>query len=469
MPHPHELYSPERRTAVLFAGTGADGAYHAGVLRALCEAGVKVDLLAGRGVGVVAAVFGAVDAGSRLWDSQGFWTAAGRRRFYGWQWVYRACAYAVVTLGIVLLSPTLIFALALAVYPVGLLLGMAGLQAGASVSTWYSDHVGWLMAPGQLPTWVPRLATLVLAGVAVTLAVRTAVAGSRIRPRREMRGRLAWRLVSAPLDAGPMRLTAAGALWALVRVGGSDVKPGPAAVSRRYAELLEENLGQPGWRELLIGVHDIDARRDLVFGLLAGEARRRLFPPPGGSTSRRAEAFDLGTGAKDHLVDVMAGALSPPLACDPHLMRFGAETAWRGEAHRLCDRPALLVRLVEECAAAGVEQLVLVSGAAEPPGPHGLRPLPADVRERMGEQLVADETAAMRDALHAAQSRFHAVFVIRPAQQALGPLEFGSISDEGSENRHGLPDLMQQGYEDAQRAFVEPAVGGAGDRMLTTR
>ena len=37
------VYSPERRTAVVFAGTGAHGAYHAGVLRALEEAGVKLD------------------------------------------------------------------------------------------------------------------------------------------------------------------------------------------------------------------------------------------------------------------------------------------------------------------------------------------------------------------------------------------------------------------------------------------
>ena len=44
-------YSPERRTAVVLSGTGIHGAYHAGVLRALQEAGVKVDLLAGHGAG----------------------------------------------------------------------------------------------------------------------------------------------------------------------------------------------------------------------------------------------------------------------------------------------------------------------------------------------------------------------------------------------------------------------------------
>ena len=42
-----EGYSPERRTALVLSGTGADGAYHAGVLRALHETGIKVDLIGG--------------------------------------------------------------------------------------------------------------------------------------------------------------------------------------------------------------------------------------------------------------------------------------------------------------------------------------------------------------------------------------------------------------------------------------
>ncbi|HMB81767.1 MAG TPA: patatin-like phospholipase family protein, partial [Vicinamibacterales bacterium] len=42
-------YSPQRRTALVLTGTGTAGAYHAGVLRALHEAGVKIDIVAGRG------------------------------------------------------------------------------------------------------------------------------------------------------------------------------------------------------------------------------------------------------------------------------------------------------------------------------------------------------------------------------------------------------------------------------------
>jgi NTE family protein len=59
--HSAEPYSPQRRTALVLTGTGTAGAYHAGALRALHEAGVKIDIVAGCGIGVVGALFVAVD------------------------------------------------------------------------------------------------------------------------------------------------------------------------------------------------------------------------------------------------------------------------------------------------------------------------------------------------------------------------------------------------------------------------
>ena len=56
-------YSPKRRTALVLAGSGTSGAYHAGVLRALDESGVKIDLVVGSGVGTVAAAFAAAAGG----------------------------------------------------------------------------------------------------------------------------------------------------------------------------------------------------------------------------------------------------------------------------------------------------------------------------------------------------------------------------------------------------------------------
>jgi NTE family protein len=59
-------YSPKRRTAVVFTGSGTTGAYHAGVLRALDESGVKLDLVVGSGMGAITAAFAAVAGGARL-------------------------------------------------------------------------------------------------------------------------------------------------------------------------------------------------------------------------------------------------------------------------------------------------------------------------------------------------------------------------------------------------------------------
>src|SRR5205823_13955984 len=74
---PADHYSPQLRTALVLSGTGTAGAYHAGVLRALHEAGVKLDVVAGRGIGAIGALFSAIDGAQRLWDEKGFWRSPG--------------------------------------------------------------------------------------------------------------------------------------------------------------------------------------------------------------------------------------------------------------------------------------------------------------------------------------------------------------------------------------------------------
>src|SRR6059036_1229631 len=91
-PAPAEPYSPQRRTALVLSGTGTAGAYHAGVLRALHEAGVKLDIVAGRGVGVVGALYAAVDGTQRLWDEKGFWRSPAVASLYSWRLVPRLVA-----------------------------------------------------------------------------------------------------------------------------------------------------------------------------------------------------------------------------------------------------------------------------------------------------------------------------------------------------------------------------------------
>src|SRR5258707_5028461 len=91
----YESYSPQLRTALVLTGTGTAGAYHAGVLRALHEAGVKIDLVAGRGVGAVGACFAAVDGGVRLWEANGLWRSAHAARFYSWRLPVRIAGWTL--------------------------------------------------------------------------------------------------------------------------------------------------------------------------------------------------------------------------------------------------------------------------------------------------------------------------------------------------------------------------------------
>src|SRR5438093_10598071 len=109
-------YSPQRRTALVLSGTGTAGAYHAGVLRALHEAGVKLDVVAGRGVGVIGAVFAAVDGAQRLWDEKGFWHAPAVRTMYGWHTLPRLIVGALAVSVAIVAVPLAVMALGLVVF-----------------------------------------------------------------------------------------------------------------------------------------------------------------------------------------------------------------------------------------------------------------------------------------------------------------------------------------------------------------
>jgi hypothetical protein len=464
---PDRVYSTRLRTALVLTGSGTAGAYHAGVLRALHEAGIKIDLVAGRGVGAMTALFAAVDGGSRLWEPNGIWKSGAAAGFYGWRTPLRAAGWALVGAMAILAIPLLLLATAVLVGIAGLVLTLIGLERpGSALSAGFGRWIGVLFAADSLPTVIPRLVLFAVI-VAALLLVGGATLGSRGHARRRTRQGLAWTLLGAPLSASSIVARASAELWNLIRGAAPLAAPRAPELGRRYVELLLENLGQPGFRELLIAVHDMDARRDLLFALLGDAYRSRFFGRPvGGENSLRlTEAFDLAGVGRDHALDALAAALSVPIATEPHLIGFTPEGAWRGETHRACDRPGALARLLEEVAIAGAEQAIVLSASAPGARPHELSAGRADVRGRAGEQLAAFETAGLRDVLEHFGGRFAGLFVIRPAHNPLGPLDFGGVYDERSDRRHTLAELVDRGYEDAYRQFIEPVVGASGDRI----
>lgn len=371
-------YSHRLRTALVLTGTGTAGAYHAGVLRALHESSVRLDLVAGDGVGAIGATFAALDGSSALWEADGLWRAPQVRRFYK---------------------------------------RTRGLRLGR---IWNRS-------------------------------------ASRSEARRRAREPVWRRVLGPPLDCEKTTERIVSRLWTLVSGAAGHRKASHGELSARAADLLLENLGQPGFRELILTIHDLDAQRDLVFGLL-GDARRRDFfqPRDRDEDSRSAEAFDLAGGLRERAIEVITAALRVPLVTDPHVITFPVESPWRGESHLVVQRPGSLVRLVEEVVRAGAEQLIIASASPVPIGPHTLRAPRSDRLGRFGEHLMSAEAAALRD-VQGRTSRAR-VFIVRPAHNPLGPFDFAGAYDPRSDRRHALDELMQRGYEDAFRRVIDPVV-----------
>ncbi len=454
-------YSPHLRTAVLLSGNGTGGAYHAGVLRALHEAGVKVDVMSGRGIGVVGALFAAIDAAPKTWEDGGIWRRRPPVRIYRWRPpLQRAAVLALVAVGI-LTIPLLVVATGLVTYPLSFLVQMINVDAGYRLASAYTTMIARAFSPAMLPTLIPRLVTLCLAVAFCVLAaaawsVRLEATGTSARSRfgrSRNHGRWWARLVGSPWSIEPGLRHFRASLWDVFRGPVAAKEPPAADLSRRYAELLLENLGQPGFRELIVSTLDLETRGDLVFVALS-ESRRSAFFQRG-----RGDLIDLAGVGRHQIVDAMAGALCLPVMTEPHLVAFSPESYWKGETHRTCDRIAAVSRLLSELLVAGVEQVIVVCADADRAVPHRLSRPNGSLRSRMAEHLASAETSAVRDAVASHRKRFKGVFLVQPAHNPIGPLDFDGTYDERSDRYQSLGELMDRGYEDAYKQFVEPVVG----------
>lgn len=456
-------YSPTLRTALVLCGTGAHGAYHAGVLKALQEAGVKIDLVAGQGIGAGAAALAAIDGAARLWEPGGVWRHPAVRTLYSWRSPLRAAAWLLRLLAVAFLVPLLLLGGAAVVFSIGFMLEMLRAGAGARIIAEYSAWLQQLFAGDSLPTVVPRLVTAIVALIAIVLAVGIVRSHWHVPARRRTTGARWWRLIGAPLDAGPAQRLFAEAISALVPAMAA-TRTSTAGTHGGYAEVVGDSLGQPGFRELMLVVADLDARHDLVAGLLR-EPYRRQFMSSRPGRERSAEAVDLAGASRDLALDLVAAAVTPPLACEPYVITFPSDSFWQGEAHRFCDRPGAIMRLLQELAEAGVAQAIIVSASASIDRPHRLPAATLDFRNRLGELMTVSEAAALRDALESARTKFEGVHLIRPAHNPVGAFDLGGVYDEASDRRHELSELIERGYQDAYRQFIEPVVGASGEQL----
>lgn len=461
-PSPASSYSPRFRTALVLTGTGTAGAYQAGVLKALTEAGVRVDIVAGHGIGIVTALFAAVDGGARLWSDDGAWRHKRVARFYRWRPAVRTLAWAVAAaLGMVVL-PVVLLATGTLVYLAAFLLGLVGLDTASALADRYTLLVHDAFLPDRLPTWIPQLALLLLGSVFLLLLVAARRAKTPGRMREA--GAFWWRVFGAPLTASGIVDYWLSSLWQLLVGGAKITQPDTVQLSRRYAELLADNLGQPGFREVVATVHDLDSRQDVTMAALLEPHRRLFFSPSAGSpdgAARASETLDLLGPDRDHVTDVLAAALCLPVAMSPWPVGLAPESYWRGETHRFCDRPGAAGRVLDDVAVAGAEQVIVVSSASTVTKPHALAGLRLDGFGKLGEWMASQEAAAVRDAVSARRGQFRNLHLIQPAHNPTGPFDFDGAYDERSDRVQGLQEVTARGYDDAYRQFIEPVVGGA--------
>lgn len=451
-------YSPRLRTALVLTGAGTAGAYQAGALGALAEAGVKVDLIAAHGPGIANAVIASADGGARLGAAAGPWSATTLAAAYRWRAGVRWAAASVLAAVVALALPLIVLVVAAGLYGASLLASLVNATTfGATLLRAYAQTLEVLFHPPILPTVIPRVMVLCMLVTGAVLAGAWWRARRRRPSRRRTTGRLWWELIGEPIDAREPAATVAAAVWSHVR-GAATGASRAVDLGRKYVELVSENFGQPGFCDVVLAVHDLDARRDLVFGLMPEDWRTTFLGRRPVGALREAEVVDLTTSVRDQVADLVAGGLQIPGVTAGTPVTFPADAFWQGETHRVTDRPELVHRLLDEALGLGAEQVIFIS-AAPPAGlPHALGPRPVDLRGRAGEWQRAVETAVLDDAVALARGRFAGVFVIRPGHNPLGPFQFAGTYDETSDRMRTLGDLQRQGYEDAYRQFIEPVV-----------
>ncbi|HUG52621.1 MAG TPA: hypothetical protein VMR21_03435 [Vicinamibacteria bacterium] len=470
-------YSPRRRTAVVLAGSGTSGAYHAGVLKALDESGVKLDLIVGSGVGTVGAAFAAAAGGGRLYGERGFWADVSWDAFFRLRPAVRitilllACSFGVFLLPVFLaLAAGLLFPLVLIVDMVAP--GRAG-QATSAL----------LVTPSLLRA--PYLAALALPIFFLCAAGLGALVRLWLTRRRRMSESLEWLL-----DAGPGRRRLLEALWEIARGAALASRvPSEAEVGRKYVALVSENLGQPGFRELILRTADLETGGPLPFVVL-GDVHRAAFAAartrgPRSRLEGLPGAIDLRSpGYEGLLFDAVMTGLVAPGVTPVRRVAFPKGGLFGGESHRLTESGLAGGSGLSEAIAAGAEQVLVVSATPSEPaalprrrGPRALvdgvlaalerQAVEGDLKgteriNRMVETLghrTDDGGRGWQDPATGRVYRSVALYVIRPDRRVLAPLDLDGSEDPATEVRATTDDLVELGYRDAYRLFVEPVVG----------
>ena len=433
------VFSPRRRTAAILIGEGTGSAYLAGVMKALHDAGVRVDVVLGKGAGALVAALFAIDADSRLGGDDGLLAQVGKRRPWRLQPLYKVTLVCLALSFAAFLSPVLVGLIALAMLPFEALGRLVTESSAAEPApTWF----GYLLEAGE---------PFYLRAMVVPLIVLCAFwfvwwAYAFVRERR---------VPSLPelYKLGSLSALLESSLWRAARGASSDSRPHDRKeLGEAYRRLLSGSWGQRGFRELVFYALDTDSGQEVPFAMLKERFFKKLKAGrAGGREWARAEPIDLVKDGDALFFDALMAALSPPGLVPSVPMKLPLGTRNGGEVHRFSSSLLASGGAVADAVSAGAEQLLFGAGCTPGERPSG-NPL-----ERVTE--AATRNALAVDLAEAANVTDLPVFLIRPDKQR-SPFEITGRAQFGNE-RLGLAALMAHGERDAERLFVEPVLGAA--------
>jgi hypothetical protein len=437
-------FSPRRRTAVVLTGEGTSVGYLAGVVRALDAAGVRMDVVLGRGVGAIVAAFSAFHAEEKICAEGGLLDAMARERPFRIAPFPRFAAYCLAASFFFFVAPAFLGFVSIIMFPVQALvreLLPAGVEAAPSLLS--------LLVTTVSPYYLPAVALPVI-------VLFTGIAARKLASwRRQGRDSFLPEELSRPaIDLAPLARAIEGRLWQTVRGASSDEAPrDKKALGEAFTQLLTQGMGQQGFRELVFYALDTDSGTEVPFMLLKERYGKALAAR---SESARSEPIDLASEGSAILFDALLSAVSPPGLVPevpltlPRGHRFGCEV------HRFASSLVSGRGALADAVACGAEQVIYVTAS-----PRGERS-GGSVWERLA--ATALKASLLDDLAWAASTSGVPVFVIRPEVERVAPFELSGRAQTAGD-RLAPSVLVDQGARDAERLFIRPLLGDEADLL----
>jgi hypothetical protein len=429
-------FSGRRRTAVVLTGEGVGIAYLSGVMKALDAAGVRVDVVVGRGAGALVAAFSALSAEERIHGEGGVLDALASRRLCRVSIPLRLAALCLSISFAAFLAPVLLGLASVVVLPLQAGLRLVSPEGAGGASRWLSALIEaaepWYFASVALPV----IAFFLYASLGIIASAW----------RRGLSGMLP-RDTTRFLDLSRVYELLERRLWQLVRGASTgEAPPDRKTLSEAYVSLLTSGFGQRGFRELVFYALDTDSGDEVPFVVLKDRFHRNS----AGAGLARTEPIDLAGAGRSIFCEALMAALSPPGLTREVAIKLPQDSRFAGEVHRFTSSVLAAGSAVADAVAFGAEQVIYVTSASSTSRPEG------SLWDRLTGQAL--RRGVEEDLRRVLAGRDVPVFVVRPEAERLLPFELsGRAQLDG--DRLMPRELVHQGEQDFERLFLRPVLG----------